>query len=108
MSEESDADDGEEADDYTAARMNKRESRPPQPEPEITALTEARCPECGGEDDIERVKHPQLPPEKRGHCTGCDHRANPLAFHHSWEWERMSENEREQAREAHERFEMLC
>ena len=76
--------------------MSARESHPPQPE--ITTLTEARCPECGSEDGIERIKHSQLPPEQRGHCTACDHRASPLAFHNSWEWKRMDEDEREQAR----------
>jgi hypothetical protein len=69
-------------------------------EPETTALSEARCPKCGSEDGIERINHPRLPPEKRGRCTACDHRAEPLAFHHSWQWKRMSADEREQARDA--------
>jgi predicted RNA-binding Zn-ribbon protein involved in translation (DUF1610 family) len=84
--------------------MNERKARTPDPEPEITSLDEARCPECGSEE-IERIEHPRLPPDHRGRCTACDHWANPLAFHHSWEWERISEDEREQARRQRERFE---
>ncbi|GAA0460146.1 hypothetical protein MUK72_17945 (plasmid) [Halococcus dombrowskii] len=72
-------------------------------DPEITPVDEARCPECGNEE-IERVEHPRLPPDHRGHCTECDHRAHPLAFHHSWKWNRMTEDEREEARRQHERY----
>ena len=84
--------------------MNELEAWTPDPEPEITPVDEARCPECGSEE-IERIKHLRLPPDQRGHCTECDHRAHPLAFHHCWEWHRMSEEEREQARRQRERYE---
>ena len=85
--------------------MSAHESRPSQPEPEITALDEVRCPDCGSEDGIECIEHPQCPPEQRGRCSACGHRADPLAFHHTWNWERMSEEEREQARTARDRAE---
>jgi len=84
--------------------MNGRESRPSEPEPEIEPLPEAWCPECGSEE-IKRIDHPRLPPDHRGRCTACDHRAHPLAFHHSWKWERMTDEEREQARRRRERDE---
>lgn len=82
--------------------MNAREPRPS--EAEIKALPGARCPECGSEE-IERIDQPRLPPDRRGRCTACDHRAHSLAFHWCWNWERMSEKEREQARRRRERYE---
>ncbi|EMA47782.1 hypothetical protein [Halococcus salifodinae] len=84
--------------------MTARESRPTEVEPEIEALPEARCPECGSEE-IERIEHPRLPPDHRGRCTECDHRTSPLAFHHCWKWVQMSDKEREQARRRRERHE---
>ena len=72
-------------------------------------MDEARCPKCGNESEnvqYEREGDIQpLPPQQSAECGACGHRGDPLTFHHRWKWERMTEDEREQAREARERFE---
>lgn len=69
----------------------------------VTTLSEARCPHCGNEDGIKRVDEnndSRIPYDSRGHCSECGHRATPLAFHDTWVWERLTDSERKEAREA--------
>ena len=74
-----------------------------EPEVEIESLDKVRCPECDTEDGIKQITHPQCPPAHSGRCTNCGHQGDPLAFHACWERERMTDEEREQARAAYER-----
>jgi len=72
-------------------------------------MDEARCPECGNEEGNTRTETngsvQPVPPEHKGGCPECDHSDHPLAFHHAYKWERMSEEERQEAREYRERME---
>ena len=82
---------------------------PPAPEYRDVELDQVRCPNCGNEEGITETKaankHTQpVPPDRRAGCPECDHNGDPLAFHHEWQWERMSEEEREEARAAQERM----
>lgn len=70
-------------------------------------MDEARCPECGNEDGNTRTETQgnvqPVPPGQSAGCPECGHRDHPLAFHHEYKWERMSEEERREAEEAAER-----
>lgn len=72
-------------------------------------MGEGRCPECGNESEnvqYEREGDIQpMPSDYRGECGACGHRDHPIAFHHAYRWERLSDEEREATREAREREE---
>lgn len=73
------------------------------------SLDEARCPDCGDEEQIieyERVgKIQPMPAEQSGKCKACGNRDHPLAFHHAYKWERMTEAERSEAQRQREKYE---
>lgn len=76
---------------------------------EDVPVDEARCPECGNETGNYTVEARDgaqpVPPGQRGRCPECEHSDDPLAFHHEWKWERMSEDEREEARRKQAQYE---
>lgn len=68
-------------------------------------LDESRCPECGNETGNVHA-HPvgdiqPIPDEQAARCGSedCDHHDHALAFIHAYQWERMSEDEREEQRQ---------
>jgi len=74
-----------------------------------TEMDEARCPECGNEEGNTRTQAEgnvqPVPPSHQASCGECGHSGDPLAFHHEYTWERMSEEERREAEEAQARME---
>lgn len=76
---------------------------------ETYELDDVQCPECGTREKITKTeaqgKAQPIPPERRGSCNECGHSDHPLAFHHEFKWDAMSEDEREQAENARARAE---
>lgn len=75
------------------------------PEPVEKTPEEMQCPECGIEEGIVVIEHPQIPAEQSARCPKCEHVDHPVSFHGRWEWERMDESEREEQRAMAERYE---
>lgn len=72
-------------------------------------LDQVQCLECGNRSDITETeaigKSKPVPRERRAACSSCGHRDDPLAFHHEFKWDEMSEEERENAKNARARAE---
>jgi ribosomal protein S27AE len=70
-------------------------------------LENVQCPECGDRAIITQTEArgdiQPVPPDRRGECGECGHRADPLAFHHEYKWQQMTEEERTQAEAARDR-----
>lgn len=73
------------------------------------ALDHVQCPECGDRAHITKTdahgKAQPVPADYSGNCGECGHRDHPLAFHHEYKWEELTDEERIQAKEARSRYE---
>lgn len=65
-----------------------------------------RCTECGNEEDnkiIERKSKsvPPVTPNKNAKCGECGHVGSAMGFNKAYNWERLSQEEREKRKQTH-------